>query len=48
MYTSLKNERLFVIVPTYLEKWIYKDGIPFLELFDIEKKQYKLNKYISM
>ena len=48
MYTSLKNERLFVIVPTYLERWIYKDGIPFLELFDIEKKQYKLNKYISM
>lgn len=46
MYTALKDERLFAIEPTYLEKWIYRDGIPFLEIFDIEEQIYELKKYV--
>jgi hypothetical protein len=45
MYSSLDNERLFVIAPTYVERWIYKEGIPFLEIFDIEKKSYNIEQY---
>ncbi len=45
MYTSLDNEQLFIITPTYVERWIYKEGVPFLEIFDIEKENYKLEQY---
>lgn len=44
-YSSLSNERLFKIKPTYIERWIYKDGVPFLEIFDIAMQTYKLNEY---
>lgn len=44
-YSSLKNERLFVVEPTYVERWIYIDGVPFMETFDVEKQEYKLTKY---
>ncbi len=27
-YSSLKNERLFVVKPRHRQRWIYKDGIP--------------------
>lgn len=45
MYSSLKNERLFKINPTYIERWIYKDGIPFIEIYDFECKEHKLVRY---
>lgn len=45
MYSLLDNERLFAITPTYIERWLYKDGMPFLEKYDIEKKDYKLEEY---
>ena len=44
-YSSLKNERLFVVKPTYIECWLYKDGIPFIETFDIENHIYNLSQY---
>ncbi|MGL4572678.1 MAG: pyridoxamine 5'-phosphate oxidase family protein [Clostridium sp.] len=40
-YSSLKNERLFAVRPTYIEKWEYKDGKSFIEILDIENKVYK-------
>ncbi|MCF0148939.1 MAG: pyridoxamine 5'-phosphate oxidase family protein [Clostridium sp.] len=40
-YSSLENERLFAVKPTYIEKWEYKDGKPFIEIFDIVNKIYK-------
>lgn len=45
MYSSLKNERLFMITPTYFQRWIYEGAIPFLEVFDIEKQTYELTEY---
>ena len=44
-YSSLKNERLFVVKPSYIERWKYMDEVPYMELFDIEKQEYKLVKY---
>ncbi|MDV4149786.1 pyridoxamine 5'-phosphate oxidase family protein [Clostridium sp. AL.422] len=40
-YSALKNERLFKVKPTYIEKWEYKNGKPFIEIIDIENKVYK-------
>lgn len=47
-YSSLKNECLFVIIPTFVEKWLYIDGIPYMEFLDIENRKYELRKYIGM
>ena len=47
-YTSLKNERVFSIKPMYIERWIYEDGIPYIETFDVETQEYKLSRYIGV
>lgn len=44
-YSSIKNERLFMFTPIYLERWRHIDGFPFLEIFEIEKEKYQLFKY---
>lgn len=44
-YTSLKNERLFSVTPTYIERWVYKEKIPYLEFFKIDKKEYQSIRY---
>lgn len=40
-YTSLKDERLFKVVPSYIQKWIYEDSRPFIESYDFNNKIYK-------
>ena len=47
-YTALKNERLFAVKPTYIERWIYKEGVPYIEMFDIKAQSYKTSKYIGV
>ncbi len=47
-YTSLKNERLFVVKPTDVERWIYKDGVPFIESFAVSTQEYDLSEYIGI
>ena len=44
-FTSLNNERLFVLDPLFIERWIYKDGIPYIETFDLQAKRYACDKY---
>ena len=44
-YTALKNERLFLVRPTFIERWIYRDAVPYIERFDIEHQQYSLAAY---
>lgn len=46
-YTSLKNERLFSVKPTYIERWIYEGGAAHIEAFDTEAQTYKINKYLG-
>ncbi|MBQ8515449.1 MAG: pyridoxamine 5'-phosphate oxidase family protein [Ruminococcus sp.] len=47
-YTMLKNERLFAVKPTYIERWTYEDGIPYLETFDINVQAYKISPYVGV
>lgn len=44
-YSHLENERLFEVTPTRIECWIYDNGIPYMEVFDIERCEYGLHKY---
>lgn len=44
-YSSLENERLFVVTPTFIERWTYIDNIPYMETFDIPNHKYILKQY---
>ena len=44
-YSSLQNERLFAVKPTYVERWLYIGGVPFIETYDIKQQQYELIEY---
>ena len=44
-YSSLRNERVFAVKPTYVERWLYIDGVPFIETYYIERQQYELIEY---
>ena len=47
-YSSLKNERLFVVNPMYVERWVYIEGVPFMETFDVKNEEYSLDKYVGL
>lgn len=40
-YTVLTNERLFVMEPVYVQKWIYIDDKPYVETYDFDKGIYQ-------
>ena len=44
-YSSLSNEVLFSVTPLRVERWIYKEGVPFIETFDIVNKEYCICEY---
>lgn len=44
-YSHLDNERLFEVKPAYIERWLYVDGVPYTEVFDIPNSSYSLKKY---
>lgn len=44
-YSSLSNEVLFSVTPLHVERWLYKDGIPFIESFDIVNEEHCLYEY---
>lgn len=45
-YSSLESERLFVINPTFIQKWSYIDDKPVIEQFNINQLTY-VKKYYS-
>lgn len=47
-YTSLENERLFCVKPTYIERWIYIQGLPHIETFSIDSQEYLISKYVGV
>ena len=47
-YSFLENERLFHISPTFIQRWIYMDGAPYIETFDIVNKRYVLEPYATV
>lgn len=44
-YSSLKDERLFEVKPLYIERWVYKNGISYIETFDMDTQHYSFDKY---
>lgn len=44
-YTALESERLFVVKPTFIERWLYIDQKPYIEILDVSNKQYSLKLY---
>ena len=47
-YTALKNERLFILRPLYIERWIYNESVPFIEVFDIKEQRYSFERYMGI
>lgn len=46
-YSGLSDERLFIITPVYMQKWIYENQEPFVEVYDLKKKMYEKIPYIG-
>ena len=46
-YTALENERLFIVTPVFVQRWVYVEGMPYIEIFDIPEKNYSFRKYES-
>lgn len=44
-YSSLSDERLFVVSPLFIQRWLYDDGIPYVERFDFIDRQYSKTAY---
>ena len=40
-WSSLDCERVLMITPTYIRSWIYEDGIPYIEQWDIVHHSYR-------
>ena len=47
-YSLLKNERLFVVKPVFIERWIYSNGVPYIETFCVESREYNYRKYVGL
>ena len=47
-YSHLDNERVFALRPTFIERWEYRDGEPFVETFDVERGAWKVEAYKGM
>lgn len=46
-YTALPDERLFVMQPTFIQRWLYRDGLPFAETFDFSACRHQLTAWKS-
>ncbi len=44
-YSSLDSTRVFEVTPTYVERWIYKEESPFVEIMDVKTQEYQLYAY---
>lgn len=44
-YSSLENERVFGIEPVFVQRWIYMDGVPYIERFYVSEKRYTIEEY---
>lgn len=44
-YSSLEDERVFALRPLFIERWIYKEGVPCIETFDLVSRQYTFDRY---
>lgn len=47
-YSSLENERLFAVRPTFIERWVYIDDLPYMQILDVKNKKYILKQYLGV
>ena len=47
-YSSLENERVFSIKPLYIERWVYQNGVPYIETFDVKTQKYTFDRYLGV
>ena len=47
VYSSLKDEVLFEVEPLFIERWLYIDDTPYIEIFNTIIKKYELKKYVG-
>jgi len=45
LYTHLDNERLLTVTPTFVQRWIYENKVPFIETFDFPNQLYSKIAY---
>jgi len=46
-YSMLENERVFCLTPTFIERWLYIGGKPYVETMDFAGKDYRLIPYMD-
>ena len=46
-YSHLKNERLFVVKPTFIQRWNYIDESPIIEQLYINEEKYYEKQYLK-
>lgn len=46
-YSALQDERLFAFRPTFVERWVYQKGSPYVETFDVQAEQYAILPYLA-
>lgn len=44
-YSSLDNERLFKVIPKYIQMWTYENSKPYIEILDLKSKEYRKIQY---
>lgn len=45
VYSHMKNERVFVVIPGKITVWDYDNGNPFRDFYDLKNKTYKREYY---
>lgn len=46
-YSLLENERLFMVEPFLIERWVYISGVPYMEIFDVLNERHILKRYME-
>lgn len=40
-YSELENEVVFEVTPKLIKLWIYENGLPYAEIYDLENRKYE-------
>ena len=46
-YSGLESERLFEVAPAFIQKWTYREGVPYIETFDVANGRYQASRYAA-
>lgn len=46
-YSGLHDERLLAVTPTFIQKWVYENGVPYVERFFFTTQEYTKTEYIG-